>query len=58
MRCGLCIYRISVIKPQIPKWMFVAWKRVAGDPQMVMRGWSKRGLRASFEEAFYMFKAF
>jgi hypothetical protein len=43
-------FRISVIKPQIPKWLYVAWKRVADDPQMVMRGWSKCGLRAAFED--------
>jgi hypothetical protein len=50
MRRGLCVYRISVIKPQIPKWLFAAWKRVADDFQMVMRGWTMCGLRAAFED--------
>jgi hypothetical protein len=43
-------FRMSVIKPQIPKWLFVAWKRVADDRRTVMPGWSKCSLRAAFED--------
>jgi hypothetical protein len=43
-------FRISTIKPLLPKWLHRAWSRVADDPEMVKRGWKKCGLRAPFDE--------
>jgi hypothetical protein len=43
-------FRISTIKPLLPKWLHRAWLRVADDREMVKRGWKKCGLRAPFDE--------
>jgi hypothetical protein len=42
---------MSVIKPLTPEWLHVGWKRNADDPDMVMRGWEKCGLRAPFDDS-------
>jgi hypothetical protein len=43
-------FRISTIKQLIPRWLYLAWKRIADDPDSVQRGWRKCGLRAPFDE--------
>ena len=45
----LCDFRISVIKPFTPTWLYAGWKRVADDMDMVRKGWAKCGLTGVFE---------
>ena len=45
----LCIFKISVIKPYTPMWLYVRWKRVADDKDMVCKGWAKCGLKDVFD---------
>jgi hypothetical protein len=44
-------FRISVVKPLTPRWLRAGWKRIADDPEMVVRGWQKCGLRAPFDDS-------
>lgn len=46
---SLCDFRISVIKPYTPAWLYAGWKRVADDVDMVRKGWVKCGLMGVFE---------
>ena len=46
---ALCDFRISVIKPFTPTWLYAGWKRVADDMDMDRKGWAKCGLTGVFE---------
>ena len=46
-------FRISTIKPLTPRWLYIGWKHIADDPDMVVRGWRKCGLREPFDSNKY-----
>lgn len=43
-------FRMSIIKPLTPGWIYAGWKRVADDVDMVVAGWDKCGLRCMFDD--------
>ena len=45
----LCVFKMSVIKPSTPMWLYIDRKRITNDIPMVRKGWVKCGLICEFE---------
>ena len=50
-RKKLTDFRMSVIKPMTPDWIYAGWLSVARRPEMVRRGWAKCMLLQAFDDA-------
>jgi hypothetical protein len=51
---SLTDFRMSVIKPLTPLWIYAGWLSVAKRPEMVRAGWAKCGLLDAWTEACQM----